>query len=127
MPQTGFIDHIGIGVPDLAAAKRYYDELMPVLGLRAWFPTTKAGEFNYGPDGGRGSQIFFYQALETPPTSSIPTESCSKSSATAQTRHDSQRASTCPRRPPGDLKKTPLPPSAPVRFLCADALESAGL
>jgi predicted enzyme related to lactoylglutathione lyase len=24
---TGFIDHIGIGVPDLAAAKRYYDEL----------------------------------------------------------------------------------------------------
>ena len=54
MPQTGFIDHIGIGVPDLAAAKRYYDELMPVLGLRAWFPTTKAGEFNYGPDGARG-------------------------------------------------------------------------
>ena len=69
MPQTGFIDHIGIGVPDLAAAKRYYDELMPVLGLRAWFPTTKAGEFNYGPDGGRGSQIFFYQALETGPYS----------------------------------------------------------
>jgi len=33
MPRTGFIDHIGIGVPDLAAAKRYYDELMPVLGL----------------------------------------------------------------------------------------------
>src|ERR1700722_11787198 len=23
MPRTGFIDHIGIGVPDLAAAKRY--------------------------------------------------------------------------------------------------------
>ena len=29
MPQAGFIDHIGIGVPDLAAAKRYYDELTP--------------------------------------------------------------------------------------------------
>ena len=40
--------------PDLAAAKRYYDELMPILGLRAWFPTTKAGEFNYGPDSARG-------------------------------------------------------------------------
>jgi catechol 2,3-dioxygenase-like lactoylglutathione lyase family enzyme len=62
--RTGFIDHIGIGVPDLAAAKAYYDELMPILGLRAWFPTTEAGEFNYGPDGAMGPQIFFYQALE---------------------------------------------------------------
>jgi len=64
MARTGFIDHIGIGVPDLAAAKRYYDVLMPMLGLREWFPTTEAGEFNYGPDGAVGSQIFFYQALE---------------------------------------------------------------
>jgi len=67
--RTGFIDHIGIGVPDLAAAKRYYDELMPILGLRAWFATTEAGEFNYGPDGGLGPQIFFYQALEPDPHS----------------------------------------------------------
>lgn len=64
MPPTGFIDHIGIGVPDLAAAKRYYDELMPVLGLKQWFPTTPDGSFNYGPDGARGPQLFFYQALE---------------------------------------------------------------
>jgi catechol 2,3-dioxygenase-like lactoylglutathione lyase family enzyme len=69
MSGTGFIDHIGIGVPDLAAAKRYYDGLMPILGLRAWFPATEAGEFNYGPDGARGSQIFFYQALEPGPQS----------------------------------------------------------
>ena len=61
---TGFIDHIGFGVPDLAAAKRYYDELMPILGLRQWFPTSPDGTFNYGPDGARGSQLFFYQALE---------------------------------------------------------------
>ena len=64
MPRTGFIDHIGIGVPDLPAANRYYYELMPILGLRACFPTSAAGEFNYGPDGARGTQIFFYQALE---------------------------------------------------------------
>src|SRR6202453_3165175 len=69
MPRTGFIDHIGIGVLDLKAAKRYYDGLMPVLGLRAWFPTTQAGEFNYGPDGARGSQVFFSQALEPGPHS----------------------------------------------------------
>lgn len=69
MPRTGFIDHIGIGVSDLAAAKRYYDELMPILGLRAWFPATEAGGFNYGPAGARGSQVFFYQALEPAPHS----------------------------------------------------------
>ncbi len=62
MPRTGFIDHIGVGVPDLAAAKRYYDELMPILGLRQWFKTSPDGPFNYGPDGARGPQLFFYQA-----------------------------------------------------------------
>ena len=62
----GFIDHIGVGVPDLPAAKRYYDELMPILGLRQWFPTAPDGAtgFNYGPDGARGPQVFFYQATE---------------------------------------------------------------
>jgi catechol 2,3-dioxygenase-like lactoylglutathione lyase family enzyme len=62
--RTGFIDHIGIGVRDLAAAKAYYDELMPILGLKQWFKPDTLNGFNYGPDGGRGSQIFFYQALE---------------------------------------------------------------
>jgi catechol 2,3-dioxygenase-like lactoylglutathione lyase family enzyme len=64
LPRTGFLDHIGIGVPDLAAAKRYYDELMPILGLRQCFPTGSDGSFNYGPDGALGPQVFFYRALE---------------------------------------------------------------
>ena len=64
MPQAGFIDHIGIGIPDLVAAKQYYDELMAVLGLREWFPTGPEGPLNYGPDGELGSQVFFYQAQE---------------------------------------------------------------
>ena len=64
LPRTGFIDHVGIGVPDLVAAKRYYDDLMPVLGLRQWFETKSGRSFNYGPDGARGSQLFFYQARE---------------------------------------------------------------
>ena len=46
------------------AAKAYCDELTPILGMKRWFPTTASGEFNYGPDGTIGSQIFFYQALE---------------------------------------------------------------
>jgi hypothetical protein len=54
LPQTGFIDHIGIGVPDLVAAKQYYDDLMSILGLKEWFETSPGGSFNYGPDGGKG-------------------------------------------------------------------------
>ncbi len=62
MTQPGFIDHIGIGVPDLVLAKEYYDELMSVLGLKEWFQTGPDGPLNYGPDGALGSQLFFYQA-----------------------------------------------------------------
>jgi catechol 2,3-dioxygenase-like lactoylglutathione lyase family enzyme len=50
----GFIDHIGFGVPDLAAAKEYYDDLMAVLGFREWFATVPGDPFNYGPDDARG-------------------------------------------------------------------------
>ena len=35
MPEPGFIDHVGIGVPDLGATKVYYDDLMSVLGQLA--------------------------------------------------------------------------------------------
>jgi catechol 2,3-dioxygenase-like lactoylglutathione lyase family enzyme len=62
--RTGFIDHIGIGVPDLDATRQYYDELMSILGLREWFETGPGGPLNYGPDGDRGSQLFFYKADE---------------------------------------------------------------
>src|SRR6476620_11369913 len=64
LPQTGFIDHVGVGVSDLVAAKQYYDELMSILGLKEWFETSPGGPFNYGPDGDRGAQLFFYQAEE---------------------------------------------------------------
>ena len=49
MAGTGFIDHIGIGVPDLVAAKQYYDDLMSVLGLREWFETGPGGRSTTGP------------------------------------------------------------------------------
>ena len=49
MARTAFIDHIGFGVPDLAAAKKYYDELMPVLGLRQWFPTAPEAPSSSAP------------------------------------------------------------------------------
>jgi len=62
MARAGFVDHIGIGVPDLLAAKEYYDDLMPRLGLHEWFQTSP--ELNYGPDGALGTQVFFYESLE---------------------------------------------------------------
>lgn len=60
---TASIDHIGIGVPDLAAAKAYYDGLVAVVGFREWFPADEH-QFDYGPDGAPGTQIFLYGALE---------------------------------------------------------------
>jgi catechol 2,3-dioxygenase-like lactoylglutathione lyase family enzyme len=64
LAETGFIDHIGIGVPDLDVTKEYYDGLLSVLGLRQWFDRGPDDPLNYGPDGARGSQLFFYQAEE---------------------------------------------------------------
>ena len=61
---TASIDHIGIGVPDLATAKQYYDGLMGVIGFREWFPADEH-QFNYGPDGTPGTQVFFYRAQES--------------------------------------------------------------
>jgi catechol 2,3-dioxygenase-like lactoylglutathione lyase family enzyme len=57
----GFIDHVGLGVPDLAAANAYYAELMSVLGLKEWFPN------GYGPDGALGSQLFLYEVDDATP------------------------------------------------------------
>jgi hypothetical protein len=145
MPRTGFIDDTGIGVPDLAAAKRHYDELMTILGLRAWFATTEAGELITAPmalavlrsSSTKHSSLGVTHAMApacstcpswclaappsaryttgqllttprssinpasspsspstastTPPTSPILTASCSRSSATAPRRRDSQR------------------------------------
>jgi catechol 2,3-dioxygenase-like lactoylglutathione lyase family enzyme len=64
LSRTGFIDHIGIGVPDLVATREYYDELTAILGLREWFATGPGGPLNYGPDGDRGTQLFFYETEE---------------------------------------------------------------
>jgi catechol 2,3-dioxygenase-like lactoylglutathione lyase family enzyme len=56
------LGHLGINVPDLAAAKSYYDELMPLLGYET-FETTE--ECAYMPaEGKRGAYLFLYQALE---------------------------------------------------------------
>ena len=57
------LDHLGVNVPDLTAAKAYYDSLMPVLGFEPFFITDT--EFSYKPAGDKpGTHIFFYPAPE---------------------------------------------------------------
>ena len=52
------IEHIGLGVPDVDAAKRYYDEFMPLVGYQPCFGT------GYCPKDWQGAQVFLYPAIE---------------------------------------------------------------
>ena len=64
MSATPAMDHIGVGVPDLATAKEFYDDFMPIVGFEEWFPADEH-QFNYGPAGNAGTQLFFYRATGT--------------------------------------------------------------
>ena len=57
------IDHIGLNVPDLEAAKRYYDVMMPFLGYEPFIASDE--QFSYRPEGEKpGTTVFFYAAPE---------------------------------------------------------------
>lgn len=57
------LGHLGINVPDLAAAKRYYDELMPLVGFEPFFAADD--EFAYKPaDDKPGTYVFFNPATD---------------------------------------------------------------
>jgi catechol 2,3-dioxygenase-like lactoylglutathione lyase family enzyme len=57
------LGHIGVNVPDLPAAKRYYGELMPLLGFQLFL--SNDAEFAYRPGGGKpGTYLFFYPSAE---------------------------------------------------------------
>ncbi len=52
------IDHVGLGVPDVDAARAYYDEFMPLVGfVREW-------ETGYRATDWYGAQIMLYPTLE---------------------------------------------------------------
>jgi len=62
------IGHLGINVPDLEAAKTYYDQLMPLLGFEEFL--SAADQFAYLPAGGkRGTFLFVYPSQEEGPYS----------------------------------------------------------
>ncbi len=53
------IGHLGLGVPDLAAAKAWYDQVLPALGYEPFF--AHDDEVAYLPsDGRRGAFLFLY-------------------------------------------------------------------
>jgi catechol 2,3-dioxygenase-like lactoylglutathione lyase family enzyme len=55
------LGHLGLNVPDLAAARAYYDALMPTLDYEPFFMADD--EFSYKPaDGKPGTFLFFYEA-----------------------------------------------------------------
>ncbi len=55
------LGHLGVNVPDLDAARTYYDELMPLVGFESFFAA--ADEFSYRPASNRpGTYLFFYPA-----------------------------------------------------------------
>ena len=57
------LGHLGVNVPDLSAAKNYYDEFMPLVGFEPFIASTD--EFAFRPAGGKpGTFLFFYPAAE---------------------------------------------------------------
>lgn len=52
------IEHIGLGVPDIAAAKSYHDEPMPLFGFEPCFGN------GYRPEGLGRTGIYLYEATE---------------------------------------------------------------
>jgi catechol 2,3-dioxygenase-like lactoylglutathione lyase family enzyme len=57
------LGHLGVNVPDLPAAKAYYDELLPLLGYEPFFATDD--ELAYLPAGGkRGTYLFLSRSQE---------------------------------------------------------------
>jgi catechol 2,3-dioxygenase-like lactoylglutathione lyase family enzyme len=55
------LGHLGLNVPDLAVAKRYYDGLMPLVGFESFLEADD--QFANKPAAGkRGTFLFFYPA-----------------------------------------------------------------
>jgi catechol 2,3-dioxygenase-like lactoylglutathione lyase family enzyme len=57
------LGHVGINVPDLAAARRYYTAIMPLIGFEMYLDTDD--QFACRPAAGKpGTYLFFYPSAE---------------------------------------------------------------
>jgi catechol 2,3-dioxygenase-like lactoylglutathione lyase family enzyme len=62
------LGHLGVNVPDLAAAADYYAALMPLVGYEPYLTTDDTVAFMPGA-AKRGTYLFLYQATEAGPVS----------------------------------------------------------
>jgi catechol 2,3-dioxygenase-like lactoylglutathione lyase family enzyme len=62
----GMLGHLGINAPDLSAAKRYYDALMPLVGFEPFFHSDD--EFSYRPAKARPDTFLFFYLAAVEPT-----------------------------------------------------------
>lgn len=57
------LGHIGLNVPDLEAARRYYGAVLPLVGFETFVDADD--EFAYRPAAGKpGTYLFFYPSTE---------------------------------------------------------------
>ena len=57
------LGHLGINVPDLGAARRYYSAIMPLVGFEIYLDADD--QFAYRPAAGKpGTYLFFYPSAE---------------------------------------------------------------
>jgi catechol 2,3-dioxygenase-like lactoylglutathione lyase family enzyme len=57
------LGHVGINVPDLDAARRYYSAIMPLVGFESYLDADD--QFAYRPMAGKpGTHLFFYPSAE---------------------------------------------------------------
>jgi catechol 2,3-dioxygenase-like lactoylglutathione lyase family enzyme len=57
------LGHLGVNVPDLVRAKKYYDAVMPLLAYETFL--SGPDQFAYKPaDGKVGTYLFFYPSLD---------------------------------------------------------------
>ena len=57
------LGHLGVNVPDLAIAKAYYDQLLPLLGYDVFFAADD--QLAYLPaNGKRGTYLFLYSSQQ---------------------------------------------------------------
>jgi catechol 2,3-dioxygenase-like lactoylglutathione lyase family enzyme len=57
------LGHVGINVPDLDAARRYYSAIMPLVGFELYLDADD--QFAYRPIAGKpGTYLFFYPSAE---------------------------------------------------------------
>lgn len=67
-PRWAVLGHLGINVPDLDAARRYYGELLPLVGFEPFI--VDEDQFAFMPaEGKRGTFLFFYPTRSQEPYS----------------------------------------------------------